>query len=181
MARTDVIYGNVAAIPLEDRVIDVALLRSVYGQFTGKKYHYFDDAVLYGPMELYRVLKPGGHVAVVEENTPWDPRYVESYFQNAGFEIADFQPKPEGEWDDINPDHPWRKLRERYYGDDQANRYHRGYHGTPYILVAKKPENAVDVTEKLDYSGWDERQAERFDEVRLYTRGERRAAPSLVH
>src|SRR3989344_3468666 len=81
----DAAEANAAAMPFRSEVFDVIFIRSVFGQFTGPSLAELENVIQFGMMEAYRVLKPGAEIVIVEENTPWDARYVEHYLCGVGF------------------------------------------------------------------------------------------------
>jgi len=83
------VVGNAKAIPLRDETVDLVLMKSIFGQFTGSGDSHIDDIRLWGLYEVSRVLKPGGLIAIFEENTPWYEGYIEDYLRNVGMVVLD--------------------------------------------------------------------------------------------
>lgn len=132
--------GNMHALPLRDDTVDVALMRSVFGQFTGPGDSNIEDVRRWGLWELGRVLKPGGKLFVFEENTPWYAGYIESYANSAGIEVVEAiykyaDPKEK------QVDERWKIVREKFYNEksDFAGPYM--FKDYPKCIVIRKPEN----------------------------------------
>mgnify|MGYP001617787122 FL=1 len=106
-------------------------------------------------------MKPGGKIVIAEENTPWNPKYVERYLKHAGFSVVEFQDARIGSSKIKNP--KWTKLRREFYQDKPMG-LDRPW-GTPYIMVGQKPES-------LEH---EEKKVGRF----VYKKGKENTEPSL--
>lgn len=163
-----VIFGNAADLPFEDSSVDVVTMRSIFGQFTGKDYRELENLARRGLMEAFRVLKPGGIIAVSEENTPWEEASVFAYLNNVGFTVIDYSAMQK-DW--YAPDRvdsrgraiggyhnlyapeneEWFKRLQQFYGDQ----FGAGFLAAPrqYLMVAQKQQPAT-VEQTMEWREW---------------------------
>jgi SAM-dependent methyltransferase len=148
--------ANSAHMPFRDDSFDYIVMRSIFGQFTGRETPSdIEDVRMWGMYEAFRVLKPGGIIAVSEENTPWYIQYVESYLKEAGFKVTDYAQLTQ-EYDDTPDDNKYRKLRSQFYNNRPTMAGPTSW-GYPFIIVAEKPEKPeyVEVAAEVRrFSGW---------------------------
>lgn len=136
--KSDLAGANVAHIPFREDSFDHIVMRSIFGQFTGDEPPSdIEDVRMWGMYEAFRVLKPGGIIAVSEENTPWYIQYVESYLKEAGFKVADYAELTQ-EYDDTTEDNKYRKLRSQFYNNRPTMAGPTSW-GYPFIMIAEKP------------------------------------------
>lgn len=143
--ETPAIAANANAIPIADGSFDLALMKSVFGQFTGsRRLTSIEDIRTWGMMELARVLKPGGQLLVFEENTPWYPKYIESYGTDVGFEVVETIYKFSS-MDQREPFERWGQIREFFYDPESDRHSGRGYADKDFVkcVVLRKPQDAV--------------------------------------
>lgn len=163
-----IMFGNAADLPFEDGSIDAVTMRSVFGQFTSKDYRELDNIRWFGLMEAFRVLKPGGIIAVSEENTPWDEDDVFRCLNAVGFAVIDYQAMsrdwrvPErrdwhggavGDYRNVYApeNEAWFKRLGQFYGDE----YMHGFVSTPrqYVMVGQKQQPAT-VERAMEWREW---------------------------
>lgn len=155
--ESGIIFGNAADLPFEDETVDVVKMRSVFGQFTGKDYRELDNIVRFGLREAFRVLKPGGIIAVSEENTPWDEHDVFDYLNAVGFSVIDYSAM-QTDWQvaekrdyrgysvgDFKPTYApenreWEQKLRQFYGDE----FGFGFLSRPrqYLMIGQKQQTA---------------------------------------
>lgn len=138
---SSLVAADTASLPFPDNSFDVILMRSMFGQFRDHPglWHTSRRNVEFGLYEAFRVLKPGGKIVVAEENTPEDWDVVERDLRYAGFKPLEFA-SMKTLFKDIKPDDEWMKLRSLFFNDRPTQPWPDRMLGTPYILIAQKPE-----------------------------------------
>lgn len=136
---TNMIGANAAHMPFRDDSFDYILMRSIFGQYTSDlAVSDIDDIRTWGMCEAFRVLKPGGTIAISEENTPWYIQYVESYLKDVGFKVTDYAQLKQL-YEETPEDDKYRTLRSQFY-NNEPTMAGPTYWGYPFVMIAEKPE-----------------------------------------
>src|SRR4051812_392685 len=95
-------------------------MKNVLGQFEDNSGHVSDleDVRTWGLMKAFRTIKPGGHIVVAEEITPWESNYLEGYLKDNGFEPIAYEHISDT-FDPAMPNQKWQQLRRNFYGPAQ--------------------------------------------------------------
>lgn len=137
--------ADMMSLPFQDKTFDVVLMRSVFGQVIEG----LDRGtlhVLYGVLEVRRVLKELGLLIICEENTPTGMSYIRSQLIGAVFDI-DFQHQSPGlPWEQTPDNNPWKAERRHYLTDEPRGAYSRYSH----ITCGRKVPNVPTSTEAID-------------------------------
>lgn len=135
--------GSMGALPFKDEVFDYVMMVSMFGQFREAGYPprpYSLDAVRNSGMkESFRVLKPGGQIAILEENTPFRSELVKAYIKEAGFKLKGFATMSE-DYGDLDENDKWKKLREPFFNKRPTQFFISPYFDNPYIVIGQKPK-----------------------------------------
>ena len=135
--------ASIGHIPFKDNTFDYVMMRSVFGMFKDLP-HYppepfdFEEVADDGMRESFRVLKPGGQIAILEENTPWNIRYVKAYLERVGFQIKDSEVM-NNDWEKLGRRSKWKKLREPFFNTEPTMGFGSVYFDDPYIVIGEKP------------------------------------------
>lgn len=139
--KSDILGGTIASLPFKDETFETVLMRSMFGQFkSGYKSHLLDTVTVNGIAEVFRVLRPGGEIVLVEENTPFELRLVESWLEYHGFEeikSAEIEKKYKRLTEENSE---WLKMRRPYFNIIPTADFNNGICDDPYIIIGKKPK-----------------------------------------
>ena len=91
-----------------------------------------------GMKDSFRVLKPGGQIAILEENTPWKIEYVKAYLERVGFQIRD-SAIMNNDWEKLDRRSKWKRLRDPFFNTPPTMAFGSVYFDDPYIVVGEKP------------------------------------------
>lgn len=139
-----IISANSHALPFGDESIDLIVMKSVFGQFTGRGESDIEDIRTFGMLEYSRVLMPGGIALIFEENTPWYRDYIESYARDVSLEVIDTVYKFDS-WDQEQPNASWEALRKMFYATDTDIYTGKGWGDKdfPKCIILQKPNQVV--------------------------------------
>ncbi len=136
------VQALVGNLPFKSNHFDRVFMRSVFGQFKSGADAWItsiETVMGDGVRESFRVLKPGGKIVVLEENTPWREELSRTYLENVGFTITD-SATMDGQFSEERKNQKWKELRKPYFKGRPTQDGPGYYFDTPYILIGQKPE-----------------------------------------
>lgn len=134
--------ASIGHLPFKDNTFDYVMMRSVFGMFKDSplyspKPFNFEEVADNGMKDSFRVIKPGGQIAILEENTPWKIEYVKAYLERVGFQVRD-SAIMNNHWEKLSKRSKWKRLREPFFNTPPTMAFGSKYYDDPYVIIGEK-------------------------------------------